>query len=55
MRYLLLLDFRAFDKEEMQSKYVAEAKKLRLDNPVCVVHVSRGAVKSYSLVSQKSA
>lgn len=48
-RYLILLDFRAFDQGDMKAKYEEQAGKLGLKNPVCVVHVSRSATSSYTL------
>ncbi len=49
MRYLLLLDFRGFDQVEMRRKYEAEGRSLKLQNPVCVLHVSRDQTMSYTL------
>jgi hypothetical protein len=49
MRYLLLVDFCAFDQDDMKDKYEREASNLGMRNPVYIVHVSRSATNSYTL------
>jgi len=48
-RYLLLLDFRAFDPTDLWVKYGNEARRIGLRNPVCVVHVSRKETQAHTL------
>jgi hypothetical protein len=48
-RYLLLLDFQAFDPDDLKTQYNAEAQKMGLKNPVCIVHVARAGTRTYTL------